>query len=541
MSAVRVEPPAASAGASPGGTLVVGIGRPGAIEPSNAYEPMGAFVTGLVCDGLATFDPRTGEMKPALAESWQVSDDGTKLTVRLREGVRFHDSRELTADDIVFSLSRAASADFAGLAARLLQPIAGYAEVHGDVVVDDAAARRSLRGVRAVTKYTVEIQLTRPQADFVAILGHPVAAPISKAAATSAGEAFSARPVCAGPYRVAEPWDPMLPVIKLVKFARYYARNEAFTRGGAGYAEAIEVRVLDSDEDQLAAWAGGGIDVMVVPPTAVATARTRWPADLVQGPGGRMEYVGGPMSDTSPFGQQAVRRALSQSLDRQRLASEIYMGAAVPATDFLPPTLGGAYDGGRCGIAERADVEAARQTLASAGITAAGMRFRFLFNDDGFNRALVEAAAAQWRESLGLDLELVPVPWEEYASTAQGSPGLDGLFRVSWEAPYPSADAMLFPLFHSNGIGTANFGRFADTDVDRAIDRARKTDGDEDRALDYKKVEAALCEQLPLIPVVVASHHTLVAGRVASAVGEIVDRTSGMPLVREVYVKGDRP
>lgn len=535
-----VEVPSGNPSAVRGGAVVIGIGPPGSIEPSNAYEPVGRLISGLVCDSLAAYDARTGELKPALAESWQVSDDGTRLTVRLRDDVRFHDGRKLTADDVAFTLTRAASADYAGLAAPLLRPVAGYGEVHGDIETDDDRDRRRLRGVRAVTARTVELDLQSPLADFTQVLGHPIMAPVSEAAAEARGEQFGAQPVCAGPYRVAEPWNPGDSVIKLVRFDDYYAGNAAFTAGGAGYLDSIEFRVFPDAASQVEAFRRGDVDIAHVPPELVRSTGREPGARLVQAPTTRIEYVGGALSGTTLFGNKAVRLALSQALDRRRLVDEVLGGAGAPATGFLSPALGMSTEDTGCGgrVAERADLGAARAALAAEGLTLDGAHVRFSFNDETQNGALVGAMAEQWRTAFGLDIELVPMPWEEYIAQAQGSPGLEGLFRVSWEPPYPSADAALFPVFHSNGIGAGNLGRFTSGEVDRVIDRARKTVSEEDRALDYGKVEAALCEDLPLLPVLFGTSNLLVRdGRLDSAVEAFADRTSGEPVVRELFVK----
>lgn len=540
VSSDDVAVPAGKPGAAHGGALVVGVSRPGSVEPSNAYEPAGRLIAGLACDSLASFDPRTGELKPSLAESWQVSNDGTRLTIRLREGVRFHDGRTMTAEDVVFSLSRAASADYAGLAANLLRPVSGYGEVHGDVETDRDRDRRKLRGVQAVTARTVEIELQSAMADFVQLLGHPITAPVSSAAVKAAGDAFAAQPVCTGPYRVAAPWAPGDATVKLVRFDDYHGRNTAFTAGGRGYVDSVEFKVFPDAAAQVAAFKAGEIDVAHVPADLVGAVSRERPAEYFKEPTSRVEYVGGTLSGTSLFASRAVRIALSQALDRTRLAEEALSGAALPATGFLPPALGESFEARGCAAhaPARADIEAARATLAAADVTLDGARVRLTYNDDPPNGALVRAAAAQWQAALGLEVELVARPWEQYIAEAEGSPGLDGLFRVSWEPAYPSADAILFPLFHSNGIGGGNLGRFASGDVDRIIDRARETVSDEDRVLDYQNVEDLLCEELPLIPVLRGASHLLVrTARLDSAVDTFIDRTSGAPVLRELFVR----
>src|SRR5690242_15274211 len=88
-----------------GGTPRVAIGRPGSIDPNNAYEPNGELVVRTLCDQLLQQDPRTGELRGDLVDSFQTTDGGSKFVVRLRKDLRFSNGRNLTADDIAASLA----------------------------------------------------------------------------------------------------------------------------------------------------------------------------------------------------------------------------------------------------------------------------------------------------------------------------------------------------------------------------------------------------------------------------------------------------
>ena len=96
-----------------GGVLRVGIIAPGSIDPGNVYEPSGDLIVRTMCAPLLAADPETSELLPAVAESWLVTDGGAGLTLRIRKDVRFSDGTELTAEDIVFTLTRIASAEYA--------------------------------------------------------------------------------------------------------------------------------------------------------------------------------------------------------------------------------------------------------------------------------------------------------------------------------------------------------------------------------------------------------------------------------------------
>lgn len=533
-------PRPASPQAKTGGTLVVAITEPGSIEPTNAYEPSGALVVSTLCDSLVAFDPGTGDPLPAIAESWQVSDSGMRITVKLRKGVMFHDGTELTAEDAVYSLSRVARYDYASQVAGLLEPISGFREVHGEAEeVEDERFRETLRGLRVIEIYSFEILLSEPRADFIGVLGHPLAAPIPKRLAEEDPDAFARMPVCAGPYRMTRPWTPGDQSIRVERFDGYYAQNAAFTRGGTGYADAVEFRVVPSNDAGVREFGAGTVHVARVPPEGIAGARAQGER-LVETPGATLEFIGLPTT-VEPFRSREVRIALSRALDRRLISAELYGGRRTPASGVLPPSLGRIHREGACGpnAPEVSDPKGARRALADANLDLSGRTVSFAFNNEFDNAALVQAVAGQWRANLGLEVEPVPMGWEAYLAAGRGSGGFTGPFRLGWSAPYPSADAFLAPLFGSQGIGVDNLARFRSRAFDRDLERkARRATNEEDRRRAYQDLEDLICAEMPVIPVAFATRAHLVAtDTIGSASGSFTAITDGAPLLRELFVK----
>ena len=534
----KIEPPAARPEATRGGRIVVGISEPISIEPSNAADPSGTLVVRTMCDPLVQIDPLSGELVGAIAESWQVTDGGKRITVKLRKGVRFHDGSELTSEDVAFSLSRVASEEAASPLAPLLRPVEGYAQVHGDEEVDEQRLRETLRGLRIIEKYSFEINLTEAHADMVALLGHPLASPVPKKVVERDPDAFAARPVCAGPYQLAAPWRPGQAAISLRRFAGYRAVNEGYTAAGRGYADEIEFRIASDEETEVVQFEAGQLDVAHVPRVGLPQARQRG-SDLVVAPAPVVNYLGFP-TRVAPFDQPRVRAALSMALDRRALAAAVEGGAAISARGFLPPTLGGDVRGSGCGafIPERAQAGRARELLSSASVDLTGTPVKLYFNDEFGHRQVMEGVAAQWRAALGLDVQLVPQSWEAHLARATSVVGFDGPFRMSWAGAYASPDAYLAPLFSSDQIGSDNLSYFSDAGFDRLLHRVARRAGDaDDRRLDYEQLEDVVCAQLPAIPLTFGvSAHLVRRQRLASARGVFTDVFSGDVLLRELHV-----
>jgi ABC-type transport system substrate-binding protein len=516
---------APAADAHRGGVLRVGITAPGSVDPGNDYEPAGDLVIRTMCDTLVTTDPRDGTLRPSLAESWIVADGGAKVILRLRDDLRFSDGSPLTSADVAYSLSRVASAEFASVGADRLRLIAGFDQVHGDVATDNDSERRRLAGVGTPDKRTVEISLTRDYADFVRVLATRLTAPVSRRAAEADPRAFSRAPVCVGPYRLAEPFLPGASSLRLVRSRSYVPADTGLTGGGTSYADEIRFQVFPSEAAVASAAVAGAVDVGAARPTDIR--------DVQSGPGPEIEYVGLP-ADTAPFDKPEVRRALGLALSRTELVRRVFPATRVPATGFLPATTGAAKS---CdGLPADGDPAAAAALLKKAGVDLRGAPLPIFFNNEFRNAALVREVARQWREALGVQATPAPLAYAAFLARGHATRGFRGAFRFSWTAD--DTDGFITPLFSSAAVGRDNLSRFSDPDLDDALKRrAWKATDQADRALAYRRIADLICAQMPMIPLTTRLHRYVVSSRVTSASGSVVARSTGPPLLRELYLK----
>ncbi|HEV7887105.1 MAG TPA: ABC transporter substrate-binding protein, partial [Acidimicrobiales bacterium] len=480
----------------------------------------GMLVDSLLCEPLLRLDPVTGKLRPGLAATWIVSNGGRRITMRLRKGARFADGAKVTSDDVIASLSRAASEEFAGNAADLLAPVDGWEEISGRVQSARERDRRVLRGLAAIDGSSFSISLRAPDADFLRVLAHPVAAPVPRARAERDPDGFAAQPSCAGPYQLSAPWSPGDPVIRLVRNARF--------KGTPVYADVVEFHVA---EDPLSLWQAGKVDV--APRPAARAAEVPEP-DRVERPNGYVDYVGVPIADPQ------VRVALSVALDRAAAAAA--SPARQPARGFLPPAAGPAGRTDGCGenAPLRGDPTRAR-ALAQGRLPNPQAPIELLFNDELGNRPVVEAVARQWHDVLGLDVRLKPTPFDQIVRDGARPEGVGAAFRMGWQPPAPRPESYIGPLFTSAGVGRDNLARFVDPEVERKLAReARNASNEQDRDLAYRAVEQQLCQAMPLIPV--AAGVSRWAARAAAVGGVTLDRARGWPVLRDMYVRsGGKP
>ena len=513
--------------AKTGGVLRVATTTPGSVDPGNVYEPVSELIVRTLCTPLLTTDPETSEVRPGVVESYLVSDGGASIALRLRDDAVFSDGTPVTAEDVAFTLSRIASADYASTSAERLAPVDGYAEIHGDESTNEDLERRRLRGVGVRDDENVQIQLLEPLSDFVRVLTDPLLSPVSKKAAERDPEAFGRNPVCVGPYQLEKPYAPGDDALRLVRSRAFTAVDSVLTRGGRGYADTIEFRFYDDAAAAAGAVAKGEADVAPARPDDVSGVQS--------GPGPLLEYLGLPTTSAG-FEDPRVRQAVSLAIDREELVRRVFPRTRVAADGFLPATSEADDD---CDAAPaRADLAAAKQLLGQAGADLSTVRVPLYFNDELRNRELVADVARQLRAGIGLTAVPTPLTFPAFLTKAASPQGFDGLFRFSWSVPHSAVDGYLHPLFSTDRIGRDNLSRFSDPEVDRTLDRiAREAEDDADRTLGYAQVTDLLCERMPMVPLTTTLSRWLVADEVGSAIGRYVDGSTGRLQVRELYLR----
>src|SRR5919197_4097821 len=133
------------------------------LDPAIGYDWQNWSMIKSLFDGLMDYEPGTTKLRPELAESYEISPDGKTFTFHLRSGVKFHNGREMTADDVKYSIDRATNPKTQGPGAGFFHSIKGY---------DDVAAGKadSLAGVTIVDPRTIKFELTQADATFLHVL-----------------------------------------------------------------------------------------------------------------------------------------------------------------------------------------------------------------------------------------------------------------------------------------------------------------------------------------------------------------------------------
>ncbi len=557
-------PPTPLPGAKPGGAITVGIARPSAIDPALASDPAGQLIASLICETMIKLDPVTGEEKIGLARTFNPTEDGQAAIFAMKRHLKHNDGSELLSDDVAFAFARLANLNTASPFAELMSSVRGYEILRGEDPRTIVEFSTQLRGARIIDPFGFEIRLTNNSSDFVRTLSHPSTAPVDRDRYLAGPTQFESKPVCHGPYQLEKPWAPTDNTIVLIRFDGYHGQSVTHTHGGKGYADRIEFKVFESEEEQYQAFLRGEIDIASIPSPRYAEAKALGDP-FKEGKAASIEMIGFP-SSVPPFEDPRARVALSQVLDRQKIAETVYGVRREPARGFLPGVLGPFAQEKGCG--DRApvtpDLPAAQATLRgqkppvltvdAAALLASpapggarqrrdppasfdGVSVPFYYNDEHGNGALVAEIAAQWTAAFGITFTPSPLNWEVFLQRANSGVGFDGPFRVSWAPPVMSADAYIGELISSSGDGP-NLGRYTEAELSRVLnEEVGKVTDEGDRAIEYRKLEARVCEQMPLIPVVIEKSRYLVnTNKIASARSHYIE-LDGKPALLELYVK----
>jgi len=456
-----------------GGIMRLSLHEPVSLDPPNSYESEGIQVIRQVWDGLVDYDPETLEVVPAIAESWDVSDDGLVYTFNLRKGVKFHSGREVVADDFVYSWSRVARAETASYLAYHLDPIVGYDELQ-------AGEGEILDGVKALDDYTLEVTLKYPYGDFVKTLGHVVFYPVAKEDIEEWGDQYAEHINGTGPFKFVE-W----------KHDQYIdlERNDDYY-GEKANLEKVRYQIFADENTAFLEFQGGNIEYCAIPQGKVESTSSDpdYKDQVIKIPLLAIYYFAMNVQ-SEPFKDNlALREAINYAIDRQNIIDVLMEGVPTIATGFVPPGIPGFKKDASKYVY---DVEMAKQKLEEAGYPGGeGLpTIQFGINIGSGHEAVAEAMQADLAE-VGIDVEIVGMEWGAALDAFKN--GQIGFFRLGWIADYPTMDNFLFPLFYSES--SDNYSGYSNAEVDQMLLDARKIADDEERFAKYREVEKKILD-----------------------------------------------
>ena len=458
---------------------------PETLDPARITDTYGRSVSQQIFDGLVQFD-QTLEIKPALAEFWRSSRDGLTWTFELRKGVKFHNGREVVADDVVYSFSRLLDPKTRSGAAELFLSIKGARDfARGNA--------RTISGLVALDRYTVQVTLDEAVVPFVGILPIGQAKIVPHDLAETQGAAFGSHPVGTGPF----------------KFVRWERGKELVLGANPDYFDGpprigrLVYRVFPGDQRDAMydEFLKGNLEDGPVPLRADRRALAADEAHIyVKRPTISLRFYGFN-TRIKPLDDRRVRQAIILAIDRKAIIETVFFGQPIFAHGILPPGML-AFNPDLSGYPF--DRKKSRDLLAEAGYPG-GRGLPPITIWSGTKRDDILREHEQIRKSLaavGATAEFQYLTnWPAFSKMVDD--GKLPVFLYAWYADVPDPDNFLAKLFHSRGRN--NFFGYSNPIVDDVLASARSVTDVQSRAERYRKAERLILDDAPIMPFF---HHT---------------------------------
>ena len=421
------------------------------LDPAVGYDWQNWSMINALFSRLVDYKPGTTELGPALADSYDVSDDGKIYTFKLHPGVKFTNGREVTAADVKWSIERAVNPKTQGPGAGFFHSIVGADKM-------TAGTADTMEGITAVDDHTVKFTLSQPDATFLNVLALNFASVVPKEAVEAANGDFGKHPVGSGAFTLKE-WT--------IGQRLVFQKNPDYFVKDRPHVDSFTVEVGQEPLVALLRLQKGEVDIAGdgIPPAKYLEMKksAEFEGMIVDRQQLETSYVT-LNTQVKPFDNAKVRQAVNMAINKDRIV-RIINGRATPASQVLPPLMPG-YDQNYKGYAY--DPEKAKALLAEAGLKDGFSTQIYTSNTDPQPR--ITQAIQQDLAAIGVKAEIKAVanPNVIAAGGTQGQAPMVWSGGLGWIADFPDPSDFYGPIL---GCGSAvaggwNWSWYCNKDID---------------------------------------------------------------------------
>ena len=454
---------------------------PPTLDPALVTDTTSSGVVVEVFSGLVALDTDL-RLVPDLAESWEISPDGTVYTFTIRPDATFHDGKAVTAHDFKWSIERAADP-------RTASPVADI-YLNDIVGVEDVLEGRAMEigGIQVIDDRTIQFTIDSPKAYFLAKLTYPTAYVLDRENVEAGGSTWTDTPNGTGPFRLKE-----YRIGERIVLERF----ENYTRGQPGVSTILmnlaggqNMAMYENDEIDFTGVGLYDLERVLDPSEALNRELVVAPPDF------SISYIGFN-AQMAPFDDANFRKALNHAIDKELIATEVLSELLTPAYGILPPGFPG-YNPELQGLTF--DPELAKQLLAQSDYADPATRPRIVVTVPGRGGTIgldLEVILQMWQQVLGIEVEIQQVEWATYLEDLNKQK-YQAYAGLGWSADYPDPQDFLDILFHTeSGL---NHGAFSDLEIDAVLEEARVEPDAARRVALYRQAEEMIVQAAAWVP-----------------------------------------
>ncbi len=440
-----------------------------------------------VYNRLVEFKHGSTETEPGLAESYDVSEDGAVYTFKLRPGVKFQTTdfftptREMNADDVVFSFDRQLNAD---------NPWNAYVAGASYEYAAGMGFPDLIKSVEKVDDMTVKFTLAHPEAPFIADLAMDFSSIVSKEYADQLQKndqmaQLNQQPLGTGPFQFVA-YQPDA-VIRYAAFPDYFKGKQPIDDLIFAITTDASVRVqkLAANECQVTRYPNAA---------DVASLQANDQLTVLGAEGLNLAYLAYNTTQP-PFDKVEVRKAINMAVNKQAIVDSVFQGAATVAKNPIPPTMWSYNDAVKD---DAYDPEAAKKMLEDAGVENLSMKLwampvsrPYMLNA----RRAAELMQADLKK-VGVNAEIVSYEWAEYLDKSKAK-DRDGAVILGWTGDNGDPDNFLDTLLGCDAVGGNNRAQWCNKEFDDLVTKA-KTESDQGaRTKLYEQAQVIFKKEAP--------------------------------------------
>ncbi len=467
--------------------------EPETLDPAKMTGIPEGTVAYALFDGLTRMTAKG--LEPAIAKSWDVSEDGLTYTFHLRDA-KWSNGDPVTAHDFEFAWKRALDPDTLSEYAYQL-----YYIKNGQAFNEGKITDPNQVGVKALDEKTLEVTLEAPAPYFLSLTSFYTLFPLHRATVEAHPDDWANSPetlVCNGPF-VLDKWEHQAK-IELVKNKNYWDADSV-------KLDKVVLTMVEEESTYLTMWENGELDSIEQPPIN-DIPRLKQEGKLQIKPYlGVYYYIFNTKKE--PFDDVRVRKALALAIDRQAIVEKITKRGEKPALAYVPYGIPDAEPGSDFreiggDYFKDNDIETAKQLLADAGYPGGkGLPpITILYNTREDHKIIAEAVQEMWKKNLGIEnVTLTNQEWQVYLDSRDE--GNFHVARAGWIGDY--FDPMTFlDMYVSTNL--QNDGKWSNAEYDQLIAAAKSTGDQKARMEAMHKAEKILMDEMAIMPIYFYSH-----------------------------------